>query len=107
MEYCLAIENNGLQVFWATYMNLKSARLSKRSQIHIQTTYCISSVTQSCLTLCRPIDCSTPGFPVHHQLLKLAQTHVLQVGDAIQSSLPLSSPSPPAFNLTQHQSLFK
>ena len=76
MEYCLAIENNELQLFLTMYMNVKSVRLSKRSQIHIQTTYCISSVTQSCLTLCRPIDCSTPGFPVHHQLLKLAQTHV-------------------------------
>ena len=63
------------------------------------------SVTQSCLTLCDPVDCSTPVFSVHHQLLELAQTHVLQVGDAIQSSHPLSSPS--AFSLSQHQSLFK
>ena len=51
------------------------------------------------------MDCSTPGFPVHHQLLELTQTHVHQVGDAIQSSHPLSSPSPPDFNLSQHQSL--
>ena len=58
-----------------------------------------SSVTQSCPTLCDPMDCSTPGFPVHHQPLKSAQTHVHQVGDAIQPSDPLSSPSPPAFNL--------
>ena len=57
---------------------------------------CISSVTQSCLTLCHPTDCSTPGFPVHHQLPDLAQTHVHRVGDAIQPSHPLSSPSPPA-----------
>ena len=54
----------------------------------------VSSVAQSCLTLCSPMDCSTPGFPVHHQLPKLAQTHVHQVGDAIQPSHPLSSPSP-------------
>ena len=58
-----------------------------------------SSVTQSYLTLCDPFDCSTPGLPVHHQLLKLAQTHVHQVGDAIQPPHPLSSLSPPAFNL--------
>ena len=63
------------------------------------------SVTQSCLTLCGPMDCSTPGFPVLHHLLKLAQTHVHWVGDAIQPSCPLSSPSPPAFNLSQHQGL--
>ena len=53
------------------------------------------------------MDCSTPGFPVHHQLLGLTQTHVHLVGDAIQPSHPLSSPSPPAFNLSQHQGLFK
>ena len=51
--------------------------------------------------------CSTPGFPVHHQLPELTQTHVHWVGDAIQSSHPLSSPSPPAFNLSQHQGLFQ
>ena len=58
-----------------------------------------SSVIQSCPTLCNPMDCRTSGFLVHHQLLELAQTHVHQVGDAIQPSHPLSSPSPPAFNL--------
>ena len=61
-----------------------------------------SSVAQSCLTLCNHMDCSTPGFPVHHQLPELAQTHVHQVGDAIQPSHPLSSPSPHAFNLSQN-----
>ena len=60
-----------------------------------------SSVAQLYLTLCDPMDCSTPGFPVHHP--ELAQTHVHQVGDAIQPSHPLSSPSPPTFNLSQHQ----
>ena len=65
-----------------------------------------SSVTQSYPTLCDPMDCSTPGFPVHHQLPELAQTHVHRVGDAIQSSHPLSSPSPPAFNLSPHEGLF-
>ena len=66
-----------------------------------------SSVTQLCLTLCNPMDCSMPGFPVIHQLLELTQTHVHRVGDAIQSSHPLASPSPPAFNLTQDQGLFQ
>jgi len=66
-----------------------------------------SSVTQSCPTLCDPMDYSTPGFPVHHQLLELTQTHVHRVGDAIQPSHPLLSPSPPAFNLSQHQGLFQ
>ena len=58
-----------------------------------------SLVTQSCLTLCNPMDCSSPGFPAHHQLLELNQTHVHWVSDAIQPSHPLSSPSPPAFIL--------
>ena len=56
----------------------------------------LCSVTESCLTLCDPVDCSMPGFPVYHQLLVLAQTHVHRVGDAIQPSHSLSSPSPPA-----------
>ena len=66
-----------------------------------------SPVAQSCLTLCDPMNCSTPGLPVHHQLLESTQTHVHQVGDAIQPSHPLSSPSLPALNLSQHQGLFK
>ena len=66
----------------------------------------IRSVSQSRLTLCNPMDCSTPGFPVHHQLPELAQTHVHWVSDAIQSSHSLSSPSSLAFNLSQHQGLF-
>ena len=65
-----------------------------------------SSVAQSCPTLCDPMDWRMPSFPVLHKLPKLAQTHVHQVGDAIQPSHPLLSPSP-AFNLSQHQSLFK
>ena len=62
-----------------------------------------SSVTQSCLTLCNPMNRSAPGLPVHHQLLESTQTHVHWVGDAIQPSHPLLSPSPPALNLSQHQ----
>ena len=63
----------------------------------------VNSVTQSCLTPCDPMNCSTPGLTVHHQLLESTQTHVHQVGDAIQPSHPLSSPSPPALNSSQHQ----
>ena len=66
-----------------------------------------SSVAQLCPTLWDPMDCSTPGLPVHHQLLEFAQIHVYQVSDAIQPSHPLSSPSLPAFNLSQHQDLFQ
>ena len=66
-----------------------------------------SLVTQSCLTLCNPINCSTPGLPVYHQLLESTQTHVHWVSEAIQPSHLLSSPSPPALNLSQHQGLFK
>ena len=63
--------------------------------------------TKSLVRLFVLMDCSTPGLPVHHQLLEFTHTHVHQVGDAIQPSYPLSSPSPPAFNLSQHQGLFK
>ena len=66
-----------------------------------------SSVAQPCLTLCNPMNCSMPGLPVHHQLQEFTQTHVHRVGDAIQPSHPLSSPSPPAPNPTKHQSLFQ
>ena len=62
-------------------------------------------VTHSSVTLCDPMDCSTPGFPVLHHLPEFAQTHVHGVDDAIQPSHPLSPPSPPAFNLSQHQGL--
>ena len=71
--------------------------------------YQFNSVTQSCLILCDPMNCSTPGLPVHHQLLEFTQTHVHWVGDAIQPSHPLSSLSPPSlptFNLSQHPGLF-
>ena len=66
-----------------------------------------SSVAQSCLTLSHPMDCSTPGLPDYHQLQEFTQTHVHWVGDAIQLSHPLSSPSPPTFNLSQHQGVFQ
>ena len=65
----------------------------------------LSSVTQSCPTLCDPMNYSTPGLPVHHQFLEFTETHVHRVSDAIQPSHPLLSPSPPAPNPSQHQSL--
>ena len=68
---------------------------------------CCCLISKSCLTLCDPMDCSTSDFPVHHQCLELTQTHVRWVSDTIQPSHPLLSPSPPAFNLSQHQGLFQ
>ena len=79
-------------------------------KIHLKFNYrCVQfcSVAQSCLTLCDPMDCSTPGLPVHHQLLEVAQIHIHQFGDAIQPFNSLSSPSPPAFKLSHHQGLFQ
>ena len=66
-----------------------------------------SSIAQSCPTLCKPMNCSMPGLPVHYQLPEFTQTHFHQVGDSIQPSHPLSSASPPAPSLSQHQSLFQ
>ena len=73
--------------------------------VHISVQF--SSVTQSCLTLCDLMNRSTPGLPVHHQLPEFTQTHIHRVSDAIQPSHPLSSPSPPAPNPSQHQSVFQ
>ena len=77
------------------------------SEIRATCSVQFSSVAQSCLTLCHPMNRSTPGLPVHHQLSEFTETHVHRVSDAIQPSHPLSSPSPPAPNLSQHQSLFQ
>ena len=73
----------------------------------LSSSFQFSSVAQSCLTPCDPMNHSTPGLPVHHQLQESTQIHVHRVGDAIQSSHPLSSPSPPAPNPSQHQNLFQ
>ena len=73
----------------------------------LQVSVQFSSAPQSCPTLCDPMNHRTPGLPVHHQLLEFTQTHVHQVSDAMQPSHPLSSPSPPAPNPSQHQSLFQ
>ena len=85
------------------YSGLISFRIDRFDLLDVQ----FSSVTQSCLTLCNPMNHSTPGLPIHHQLPESIQTHVHWVGDAIQPSHPLPSPSPPALNLSQHQGLFK
>ena len=84
-------------------LKLKKVGKTTRSFVSVK----FSSVTQSCLTLCDPMNHSTPGLPVHHQLPKFIQTHIHLVSDAIQPSHPLSSPSPPAPNPSQHQSLFQ
>ena len=86
--------------WWVVYCSLGSPH-SHFSSVQF------SSVAQSCQTLWDPMDCSMPGFPVHQQLLEFTLTHVHQVGNAIQPSHPLSSPSPLAFNLSQHQGLFQ
>ena len=77
------------------------------NQIYKRQQDSVSSVHQSCPTCCNPMHCSMPGFPVHYQLPDLTQTHVHRVGDAIQPSHPLSSPSPPALNLSQNQGIFQ
>ena len=85
------------------YMGLLCAFKWLQAAMYFQ----FSSVAQSCPTLCDSMDCSMPGFPVHLQLPELAQAHVHCVGDAIQPSYLLSFPSPPTFNLSEHQGLFK
>ena len=100
------------QVFY-NYKDWKCENHENKKHVHLETGHLnwplevqFSSVAQSCLTLCNPIDCSTPGFSVHHQHPESTQTHVHRVGDAIQPSHPLLSPSPPTFNHCQHQGLF-
>ena len=103
------------EAWWATVHDVaKVSDMTEPSHIHFHdpttqkfSSVQFSSVAQSYLTLCSPKDCSTPGFPVHHQLPELAQTHVHRVGDAIKPSHPLSSPFPPAFNLSKHPGIFQ
>ena len=86
---------------------IQALSVSTDTYYFFQILYQFSSVSQSCLNPCDPRDCRTPGSPVHHQLPEPSQTHVHWVGDAIQPSHPLSSPSPPAFTLSQHQDIFQ
>ena len=88
--------------FWTSYNTLYLDVVMWLSSTSVQ-----SVQSLSCVRLCDSMDCSMPGFPVHHQLPESTHTHIHWVGDAIQPSHPLSSPSPPAFNLSQHQGLFK
>ena len=93
-----------------THLNAELQRIARRDKqvfLSDQQTVQFSSVAQSCPTLCNTMNCSTPGLPVHHQLLEFTQIHVHLVSDAIQPSYPLSSPSPPAPNPSQHRSLFR
>ena len=98
-----------ISAFWSTYLFPVSNKAETQILLMTLLTHCCCCclVTKLCLTPCDPVDCSTPGFPVLHHLLELAQTPVHWVSDAIQPSHPLSSPSPPAFNLSQHQGLFQ
>ena len=95
-------DRNGMDLTEAEDIKKKWQEYTEKLQKKI-----FSSVFQSCPTLCHTMDCSTPGFPVLHQLLELIQTQIHPVGDVIQPSHPLSSPSPPAFNLSQHEGLFQ
>ena len=88
-----------LRIMFAVGLSYMAFTMSRQVQF--------SSVAQLCPTLCDPMNCSMPGLPVHHQLPEFTQTHIHRVGDAIQQSHPLSSPSPPAHNPSQHQSLFQ
>ena len=105
---------DGAEDMTVTNMHIYSSQDSPDETLGNLFTWCsrkfhigqFSSVAQSCPTLCYPMDYSTPGLPVHHQLLEFTQPHMHRVGNAIQPSHPLLSSSPPAFNLSKHQGLF-
>ena len=97
---------NKLTAHFAVH-NDQVMKWSELQQSSHRTSVQFSSVAQTCLILCDPVNHSTLALPVHHQLLESTQSHVHRVGDAIQPSHPLSSPSPPALNLSQHQGLFQ
>ena len=94
-------------LIWLWELIIKSNKIQLAVNWKSNCVFQFSSVAQSCPTLCNPMNCSMPGLPVHHQLPEFTQTHIHWVGDAIQPSHPLSSPSPPAPNPSQHQSLFQ
>ena len=95
----------------AIFYKIKEKQHNRKNRyfkaIMYQLGFQFSSVTHSCPTLCNPMNCSTQSLPIHHQVLEFTETHVHRVGDAIQPSHPLSSPSPPAPSPSQHQSLFQ
>jgi len=104
-EYINDLEDKMMEITSTEYNIEKRMKRNEDSLRDVSVQF--SSVTQSCPTLCNPMNRSTSGLPVHHQLPEFTQTHVHQVSDAIQPSHPLSSPSPPAPSPSQHQSLFQ
>ena len=107
MRYYLNRVTNLQCVAWWIFKNLYTLQLVMNQGLLLWLTVQFSSVAQSCPTLCNPMDYSTPGLPVHHWTLEFTQTHLHWVGDAIQPSHPLLTTSPPVFNLSQAQGLFK
>ena len=108
MEKVMKYESYSQNEYSVKYVNAKQvSNVTKNIAVICLSSLQFSSVAQSCPTLCNPMNRSMPGLPVHHQLLEFTQTHVHQVSDAIQPSHPLSSPSPPAPNPSQHQHLFQ
>ena len=103
----LVINKLSFKTVFSQDIQMARRHIRRCSKSSIISSVQLSSVTQSCPTLSDPMNCSTPGIPDHHQLPEFTRTHVHQVGDAIQPSHPLSSPSPPAPNPSQHQSLFQ
>ena len=102
---CISLQRNFLEVVWWSSVNLtNSPQLSNLWGVNC---FQFSSVPQSCLTLCDPMNHSPAGLPVHQQLPEFTQTHIYRVSDAIQPSHPLLPPSPPAPNPSQHQGLFQ
>ena len=113
-KWCSKFSEPGFNSTWTVKFQMFNLDLEKAEEPEIKLLTSVqsssvqsSSVAQSCLTLCDPMNCSTPGLPVHHQLPEFTQIHVHWVSDAIQPSHPLSSSSPPAPNPSQHQSLFQ
>ena len=96
------LKEGEFQILWFYTMALRF-HSNENNYFYVQ----FSSVAQSCPTLCDPMYCSMPGLPGHNQLPEFTQTHVHWIGDGIQTSHLLSSPSPPAFNISQHQGLFQ
>ena len=104
---CSLLDSSVHGIFQARVLEWVAISFSRGSSWPNVPSVQFSSVAQSCPTLCDPMNCSMPVLPVHHKLLEFIQTHAHRVGDAIQPSHPLSSPSPPAPNPSQHQGLFQ
>ena len=103
---CL-LTDEWIKKLWYMYTMEYYSAIKRTTSESVLSSVQFSSVTQSCLTLCNPMNCSMPGLPLHHQLPEFTQTHIHRVSDTIQPSHPRSSPSPPAPNPSQHHSLFQ